>query len=123
MKKFGFASIIANGLAAAVLGLAAPAQADLGHNHLGAGHPTAGQCRLSNLDLRQRSLTRNFDQKGRPHKGAPSSHVRQSTAWTAFPTPMNRSGFDAGFMVEASPAGTPGFERNRWSRIRRAECS
>jgi hypothetical protein len=39
MKKFGFASIVAGGLAAAVLGLAAPAQADLGHhdwvNHLG----------------------------------------------------------------------------------------
>ena len=32
MKKFGFASIIASGLVAAVLGLAAPAQADLGHN-------------------------------------------------------------------------------------------
>ena len=31
MKKFGFASIIASGLAAAVLGLAAPAQADLDH--------------------------------------------------------------------------------------------
>jgi hypothetical protein len=31
MKKFGFA-IVASGLAAAVLGLAAPAQADLGHN-------------------------------------------------------------------------------------------
>jgi hypothetical protein len=32
MKKFGFASIVASGLAAAVLGLAAPAQAELGHN-------------------------------------------------------------------------------------------
>ena len=32
MKRFGFASIIASGLAAAILGLAAPAQADLGHN-------------------------------------------------------------------------------------------
>ena len=32
MKKFGFASIVASGLAATVLGLAAPAQADLGHN-------------------------------------------------------------------------------------------
>ena len=32
MKKFGFASIIASGLAAAVLGLAAPAQADFGHH-------------------------------------------------------------------------------------------
>ena len=32
MKKFGFASIVASGLAAAVLGLAAPAQAGLGHN-------------------------------------------------------------------------------------------
>ena len=32
MKKFGFASIVASGLAAAVLGLAAPAQADLDHN-------------------------------------------------------------------------------------------
>jgi len=39
MNKFGFASIVAGGLAAAVLGLAGPAQADLGHNdwanHLG----------------------------------------------------------------------------------------
>ena len=32
MKKFGFASIVASGLAAAVLGLAAPAQADLSHS-------------------------------------------------------------------------------------------
>jgi hypothetical protein len=32
MNKFGFASIVASGLAAAVLGLAAPAQADLSHN-------------------------------------------------------------------------------------------
>jgi hypothetical protein len=32
MKKFGFASIVASGLAAAVLGLAGPAQADLGHH-------------------------------------------------------------------------------------------
>ena len=31
MKKFGFASIVATGLAAAVLGLAGPAQADIGH--------------------------------------------------------------------------------------------
>jgi hypothetical protein len=33
MKKFGFASIIAGGLAAAVLGLAAPAQADATHHY------------------------------------------------------------------------------------------
>src|ERR1700736_2539256 len=33
---------------------------------------------------------------------------------------VNRLGFDAGFIVEASPAGTPGFERSRWSRSRRA---
>jgi hypothetical protein len=32
MKKFGFATIIASGLAAAVLGLAGPAQADIGHH-------------------------------------------------------------------------------------------
>jgi hypothetical protein len=32
MNKFGVASIVASGLAAAVLGLAGPAQADLGHN-------------------------------------------------------------------------------------------
>ena len=31
MKKFGFATIVASGLAAAVLGLAGPAQADIGH--------------------------------------------------------------------------------------------
>lgn len=33
MKKFGFATIIASGLAAAVLGLAGPAQADIGHHN------------------------------------------------------------------------------------------
>ena len=32
MKKFGFATIAASGLAAAVLGFAGPAQADIGHN-------------------------------------------------------------------------------------------
>ena len=32
MKKFGFASIAATGLAAAVLGFAAPAQADVIHH-------------------------------------------------------------------------------------------
>jgi len=32
MKKFGFAAVIASGLAAAVIGLAGPAQADIGHN-------------------------------------------------------------------------------------------
>jgi hypothetical protein len=33
MKKFGFATIVASGLAAAVLGLAGPAQADIGHHN------------------------------------------------------------------------------------------
>ena len=32
MKKFGFATIVASGLAAAVLSLAGPAQADIGHH-------------------------------------------------------------------------------------------
>jgi hypothetical protein len=32
MKKFGFASIAATGLAAAILGFAAPAQADITHH-------------------------------------------------------------------------------------------
>jgi hypothetical protein len=32
MKKLGFATIIASGLTAAVLGLAGPAQADIGHH-------------------------------------------------------------------------------------------
>ena len=32
MKKFGFATIIASGTAAAVLGLAGPAQADVSHH-------------------------------------------------------------------------------------------
>ena len=32
MKKFGFASIVATGFAAALFGLAAPANADLGHH-------------------------------------------------------------------------------------------
>lgn len=32
MKKFGFASIVATGFAAALFGLAAPAGADIGHH-------------------------------------------------------------------------------------------
>ena len=32
MKKFGFATVIAGGLAAAALGIAGPAQADIGHH-------------------------------------------------------------------------------------------
>lgn len=32
MKKFGFTTVIASGLIAGVLGFAAPAQADTGHN-------------------------------------------------------------------------------------------
>ncbi len=32
MKKFGFAAVIASGFAAALIGLAGPAQADLGHH-------------------------------------------------------------------------------------------
>ncbi|WP_217154560.1 hypothetical protein [[Mycobacterium] fortunisiensis] len=32
MKKFGFAGIIATGFAAAIVGLAAPAQADVTHH-------------------------------------------------------------------------------------------
>jgi hypothetical protein len=32
MKKFGFAAVAASGLAAAVIGLAGPAQADVGHH-------------------------------------------------------------------------------------------
>ena len=32
MKKLGFATIIASGLTAAVLGLAGPARADIGHH-------------------------------------------------------------------------------------------
>jgi hypothetical protein len=32
MKKFGIASLAASGLAAAFIGLAAPAQADIGHH-------------------------------------------------------------------------------------------
>jgi hypothetical protein len=32
MKKFGFATAISSGLAVAVIGLAGPAQADIGHH-------------------------------------------------------------------------------------------
>jgi hypothetical protein len=45
MKKFGFATIVASGVAAAVLGLAGQAQADIGHNewvHGNQQHATVG---------------------------------------------------------------------------------
>ena len=32
MKKFGFATIVASGVTAVMLGLAGPAQADIGHH-------------------------------------------------------------------------------------------
>jgi hypothetical protein len=42
VKKFGFATVIASGLTAAVIGLAGPAQADIGHhNWVKDIHPTA----------------------------------------------------------------------------------
>lgn len=42
MKKFGIVGIVAGGLTATVLGLAGPAQADLGHNTwVNDTHPTA----------------------------------------------------------------------------------
>jgi hypothetical protein len=42
MKKLGFATVIASGLAAAMLGLAGPAQADIGHHDwVNDIHPTA----------------------------------------------------------------------------------
>ena len=42
MKKLGFATVIASGLTAAVLGLAGPAQADIGHHDwVNDIHPTA----------------------------------------------------------------------------------
>jgi hypothetical protein len=42
MKKLGFATVIASGLTAAVLGLAGPAQADIGHRDWVYDiHPTA----------------------------------------------------------------------------------
>ena len=46
MKKFGFASIIATGFAAALVGLAAPAQADIAHHdwvHEIQQHASTGQ--------------------------------------------------------------------------------
>ena len=73
MKKFGFATIVASGLAAAVLGQPARARPTLSPP-LGAGHPTAGHRRLDHSHLRQRPLTHTLTRKGRPHKGAPSSH-------------------------------------------------
>jgi hypothetical protein len=45
MRKFGFATIVASALAAAVVGLAGPAQADIGHNqwvHDNQQHATVG---------------------------------------------------------------------------------
>jgi hypothetical protein len=42
MKKFGIATMLASGITAAVLGLAGPATADVGHHDwVGDIHPTA----------------------------------------------------------------------------------
>src|SRR6202171_3113442 len=45
-----------------------------------------------------------------------SSFLTEMSNWTCV---VNRLGFYAGFMVEVSPAGTPGLERSRPPRIRR----
>ena len=47
MKKFGFATIVASGLAAAVLGLAGPAQADIGHHQWVRKGPTGDKKKAS----------------------------------------------------------------------------
>jgi predicted dithiol-disulfide oxidoreductase (DUF899 family) len=49
--------------------------------------------------------------------------IDESIAPVQYNYKVNRSGFDAGFIVEASPAGTSGCERNRRLRILRAERS
>jgi hypothetical protein len=49
MKKFGFASIAATGLAAAILGFAAPAQADVVHH--GWVHDIQQQVNVPQVDM------------------------------------------------------------------------
>ena len=71
MKKFGFATIVASGLAAAVLGLAGPAQADIGHHDWVHDIQQQRHRRLGHPDLRQRPLTHNLDQEGAPRIRAP----------------------------------------------------
>jgi len=49
MKKIGIASLIASAMGAAVVGLAAPAQADLGH-HLWVNDITSQQVYVPHVD-------------------------------------------------------------------------
>ena len=79
MKKFGFASIIASGLAEAVLGLAAPAQADLGHNTWVHQIGPSGDGPPGRYQRAPQPLTDLLGEKGHPHSGAPFSFAAPTT--------------------------------------------
>ena len=49
MKKFGYATVVAGGFTAAVLGLAGPAQADIGH-HVWVNEITQPQVSVPHVD-------------------------------------------------------------------------
>ena len=70
MKKFGFATIIAGGLTAAVLGLAGPAQADIGHNGWVNNDRPAGDRPAGGQQRAPEPLTQGI-RRGAPRTGAP----------------------------------------------------
>ncbi len=70
MKKFGFATIIASGLTAAVLGLAGPAQADIGHHDWVDNIRPAGDRPAGGHQRAPEPLTQGI-RRGAPTAGAP----------------------------------------------------
>ena len=74
MKKFGFATILASGLAAAVLGLAAPAcRAPVRRDHrdLAERHPSAPERAAGGHRRAAEPLSHDDTTKGHPTAGAP----------------------------------------------------
>ncbi len=66
MKKFGFATIIASGLTAAVLGLAGPAQADIGHHDWVNNTQPTGDASRRSTPRASEPLTQTAYEEGHP---------------------------------------------------------
>ncbi len=71
MKKFSIASVVATGFAAALFGLAAPANAGIDHHQWIDSIRAAGHRRLGQLDRGQRPLIQP-QTRGAPGNGCPS---------------------------------------------------
>ncbi len=115
MKKFGFATIIASGLTAAVLGLAGPAQADIGHHDWVNNMRPAGDRPAGRHQRAPEPLTQGHTKRG-TRFGCPSFVALSLMLWPATPQQKGESdgteaqchGHPCGDVQEDVPSGQAG---------------